>query len=430
MKLKFVFVFMLCLLVLGGAAVLAQDEVVLNLLAMDQAGNTPDEIAEIIARFEEANPGVRVEPQFVLYDGLYDTIVTSVSSNPPAFDIILVDDIWFSAFSDAGWVLDVSDRVTPEMREGIFPAAWDITTVNDVVYGLPFLLDQKYFYYNTQLLADAGFDAPPRTWEEVVEMSRVLKANGAVEYPMIWSWAQIEAVVPDFVTLLYGNGGQFFDENNQPAFNNEAGVATLQWMVDVYNEGLVNPASITSAEEDVRNTFSAGNAAFATNWLYMYGLAEDPEESQVAGQVGMSLMPVFESALAEGVESSTNNGSMGFAITAGSAHPDEAWNFLSFLTSPEIQTEFSVHQLPTYSTAFVEPTLDTLLAANEISSVTVPMFAEQFPWSHVRPKVPYYPEASRILQLAIQEALTGARTPQEALDSAAAQIVEIAQDYQ
>jgi multiple sugar transport system substrate-binding protein len=426
MKFRSLVMLALSMLLFGGIVASAQDEVVLNLLTMDQAGMTPDEMSEIIARFEEAHPGVRIEPQFVLYDGLYDTIVTSVSSNPPAFDIILVDDIWYAGFAEAGWVLDVTDRVTPEMRKGVFEAAWDITTVNDVVYGLPFLLDQKYFFYNTEILAAAGYDAPPRTWEEVAEMSRKIKANG-VEYPMIWSWAQIEAVVPDFVTLLYGNGGQFFDENNQPAFNDEIGVATLQWMVDMTNEGLVNPASITSAEEDVRNVFSAGNAAFATNWLYMYGLAQDPAESQVAGKVGMALMPVFQSALDKDIESSTNNGSMGFAITAGSEHPDEAWAFLEFLTSEDIQIEFSEHQLPIWQTSFEE---SSLVEANDINKVTVPMFAEQFPWSHVRPKVPYYNEASRILQLAIQEALVGSKTPQEALDGAAAEIMEVAADFE
>lgn len=415
--------FLLLTCLLWGGVVSAQDEVVLNLLAMDQAGMTPEEFTEIITLFEAENPGVRVEPQFVLYDGLYDTIVTSVSSNPPSFDIILVDDIWYAGLADAGWILDVTDRVTPEIREGVFEAAWDITTVNDVVYGLPFLLDQKYFYYNTRILAEAGFTDPPQTWEELEEMARAIKAAGLVEYPMIWSWAQIEAVIPDFVTLLYGNGGEFFDEDNNPVFNSPEGVAVLQWMVDMINEGLVNPASITAAEEDVRNTFSAGNAAFATNWLYMYNLAQDPAESQVAGEVAMSLMPVFESARAAGIESSTNNGSMGFAITAGTPAPDAAWDFISFLTSEDIQVQFSTHQLPTWETAFDVPALQ------EANPVTVPMFAAQFPWSHVRPKVPYYNEASRILQLAIQEALTGAATPEDALNNAATQIIEVAASY-
>lgn len=405
-------------------SVTAQDEVVIQVVSMDQAGMTPEEMREIADKFEAENPGIRIETTFVLYDGLRDLLVTSISSDPPAFDVVLVDDIWFSEFADAGWILDVSERITPEMREGIFEAAWEITTVDGVVYGMPWLLDQKYFFYNTRILAEAGFDAPPTTWEEVAEMSRVMKEQGLVEYPMIWSWAQIEAVVPDFVTLLYGNGGQFFNEDNEPVFNDEKGVQTLQWMVDMIEEGLVNPSSIAAAEEDVRNVFSQGQAAFATNWLYMYDLAQDPNESQVAGEVGIALMPAFESAKAEGIESSTNDGSMGFAVTSGSEHPDEAWAFIEYLTSEPIQIEYSAHQLPIWQTAFDEPALI------EANPVTVPAFAQQFPWSHVRPKVPYYAEASRILQLAIQEALTGAASPQDALDDAVEEIRELAEDFE
>jgi multiple sugar transport system substrate-binding protein len=187
---------------------------------------------------------------------------------------------------------------------------------------------------------------------------------------------------------------------------------------------LINPASLAAAEEDVRNVFSQGNAAFATNWLYMYDLTQNPDESQVVGEVGMALMPAFQSAVDEGILSATNDGSMGFAITEGSTHPEEAWAFIEFLTSEPIQIEFSAHQLPIWETAFAN---EDLIARNP---VTVPMFAEQFPWSHVRPKVPYYNEASRIIQIAIQEALTGAATPQEALDNAVAQIEEIAAEYQ
>jgi multiple sugar transport system substrate-binding protein len=54
------------------------------------------------------------------------------------------------------------------------------------------------------------------------------------------------------------------------------------------------------------------------------------------------------------------------------------------------------------------------------------MFSEQFPFAHVRPKVAYYLEASKALQLALQEALTGKKSAQQALDEAAAKWVELA----
>ena len=64
-------------------------------------------------------------------------------------------------------------------------------------------------------------------------MAKVMKDKGLVEYPIVWSWAQAEAAICDWVVLLYGNGGTFLDEQGQPAFNNEKGVETLTWMVQV-----------------------------------------------------------------------------------------------------------------------------------------------------------------------------------------------------
>lgn len=415
------FVLIVALVVVAvGSPARAQDEITINVVGMDQAGMTPEELDAIAARFEEQNPGVNVETTYVLYDGLHDLLVTSISSNPPAFDVVLVDDIWYAEFVDAGWVLDVTDRITDDMRAGIFESSWDITSVQGKVYGMPWLLDQKYFFYNTRILEEAGIAEPPRSWEELVEQAQMIKDQGLVEFPMIWSWGQYEAAICDFVTLLYGNGGVFFDENNQPVFNNEQGVQTVQWMKDMIDQGLVNPSSIAAVEEDVRNVFSQGQAAFATNWNYMYSLTQNPDESQVVGEVGMALMPAFQQGLDGGVESATINGSMGYSVTAGSEHPDEAWQFIEFLTSEPIQIEYSAHQLPIWKDAFENQELI------DLNPVTTPMFALQFPWARVRPKVPYYNEASRIVQVALQEALTGAKTPQQALDDAVAQIQEVA----
>jgi multiple sugar transport system substrate-binding protein len=402
----------------------AQDEVVISIVSMDQAGMTPDELDEIATRFEEANPGIKVETNYVSYEGLHDLLVTSVSSSPPAFDIFLMDDIWFAEFADAGWLLDITDRITPDMRAGIFESAWPVTTVDDVVYGMPWLLDTKYFFYNTRILQEAGFDAPPTTWEELAEQSRVIKEKGLAEYPTIWSWAQAEAIICDFVTLLYGNGGQFFDENNEPVFNSEQGVQVVQWMVDMVDEGLANPSSITSLEGDVVNVFAQGNAAFTVNWLFAYAQSQSSEDSLVVDEVGMAPMPVFQAGADQGIVSSSINGSMGFALAAGTEHPDEAWAFLKYLSSEPIQIEYSTNQLPIWTASFEKPELV------DVNPVTVPMFAAQFPYANVRPKVPYYNEMSRIIQIALQQALTGEKSPQEALDDAVAQVKDVQSMYE
>jgi multiple sugar transport system substrate-binding protein len=396
----------------------------IRVLTMEQAGPTVEEMNAIVEEFNKANPNIKVEIEYVSYDALHDKITTAMASTPPAYDVFLVDDIWYAEFAKAGYILDVTDRITKDMRDKIFTASWDITTVGGKVYGMPWLLDEKYFYYNEELLSQAGFSAPPKTWEELVDQAKVIKEKGIVEYPIVWSWGQYEAAICDWVTLLYGNGGRLVDDSGKPVFNDETGVKTLTWMLQTIDEGITNPASVSYVEEDVRNVFSQGKAVFATNWVYMYDLVNfNAEQSQVTGKIKMSLMPAFANS---GVQSATINGSMGFSVAATSPNKDAAWKYIEFLTSEDVQNRYSAHLLPIWQTSYQGESLNKLMGYTPANATTVPMFNEQFPFAHVRPKVAYYPEASKALQLALQLALTKQKTPQQALDEAAAKWVELA----
>ena len=197
---------------------------------MDQAGLKPAEIDQIARDFEAKNPDIKVVMEYVGYDYVHDKIVTGMAAKPPAYDAAMIDVIWPDEFIKAGYLLDVTNRVTPEMKSGIFPAAWNGVTRNGKVYGMPWLMDVKYFMYNKDMLQQAGFNAPPTTWEELVDQAKVIKEKGLAEFPVIWSWNQKEGVVCDFTVLLFGNGGAFLDKDGKPVFNNEKGVQVLTWM--------------------------------------------------------------------------------------------------------------------------------------------------------------------------------------------------------
>lgn len=398
--------------------------VTVRVLSMEQAGPTSDEMNTIVAEFNKANPNVQVQIDYVSYDALHDKITTAMASTPPAYDVFLVDDIWYAEFAKAGYVYDVTDKLTADMKSKVFKAAWDITTVDGKTYGMPWLLDQKYFFYNEELLKQAGFNEPPKTWEELLDMAKAIKEKGIVEYPIVWSWGQYEAAICDWVTLLFGNGGTLVDKDGKPAFNNEIGEKTLAWMLKTIEDGYTNPASVSYVEEDVRNVFSQGKAVFASNWNYMYDLVNNnPDESQVTGKVKVMLTPAFEGS---GVESATINGSMGFSVAANSPNKDVAWDYVVYLTSEDVQNRYSAHLLPVWQSSFEGDAGKKLESFSEVTKVMVPAFNMQFPFAHVRPKVAYYPEGSKVLQLALQEALTKQKTPKEALDAAAAKWIELA----
>jgi multiple sugar transport system substrate-binding protein len=141
--------------------------------------------------------------------------------------------------------------------------------------------------------------------------------------------------------------------------------------------------------------------------------------------VGITTTPVFESVAKEGVISASVDGSMGFSIVATSANQDAAWEYLKFLTSEPTQRKYSLHQLPMWKASYQGDSLKELQGLSDVLKVTVPIFGEQFQFAHVRPRIPYYVEGSKQLQLALQLALTKQKTAKEALDEAAASWVEL-----
>jgi multiple sugar transport system substrate-binding protein len=400
--------------------------VTIHLLTMDQAGLKPAEIDQIARDFEAKNPDIKVSMEYVSYDSVHDKIVTGMAAKPPAYDAAMIDVIWPDEFIKAGYLLDVTNRVTPDMKTNIFPAAWNGVTRNGKIYGMPWIMDVKYFMYNKDILQKAGITNPPTTWEELLDQAKIIKQKNLAEFPIDWSWAQKEAVICDFTALLFGNGGAFLDASGKPVFNNDKGVQTLTWMKSTIDQGLTNPSAISNDENAVEADFLAGKAAFAVNWLFQYSDSNDSTKSQIVGKAAFAPMPVFDAAAKAGVKGSSVDGSSSSAIMATTPYPDQTWKFLTYLASNEIQTKYSAEMLPIWQNDFQGDNLAKLEAATPINPVTVPAFLAQFPYANERPTVPYYNEGSTALQLAIQEALTGVKSPKDALDEAAATWVKLA----
>ncbi len=422
--------FVLALLFLVGtvgcASKPAAGPVTIHVMSMDQAGLKPAEIDQIARDFEAKNPDIKVSMEYVGYDNVHDKIMTGMAAKPPAYDAAMIDVIWPDEFIKAGYLLDVTDRVTPDMKSGMFPASWNGVTRNGKIYGMPWLMDVKYFMYNKDMLQKAGIAAPPTTWEELVDQAKVIKQKGIAEFPVIWSWNQKEGVVCDFAVLLFGNGGSFVDASGKPAFNNDKGVQALTWMKQTIDDKLTNPSSVSSDEPAVEADFLAGKSAFAVNWLFQYSDSNDATKSQIVGQAAFAPMPVFKAGADAGIKGSSVDGSSSFAIMATTPYADQTWKFLTYLASNDVQTKFSAEMLPVWQTDFQGDALAKLEAATTTNPVTVPAFLAQFPFANERPTVPYYNEASAALQLAIQNALTGVKSPKDALDEAAATWVTLA----
>lgn len=398
-----------------GGATTPSGPVTLSALFMSQAAYSEDDVRAMTDAFTAANPTVTVNLEFVAYDALRDKIVTDQAGGSGTYDTVLMDAIWPAEFAKAEIVRDITDKIPADYKSGVFESAFAGAAYQGKFYAVPWINDTKFLFYNKQMLADAGFSAPPTTWDELLTQAKAIKDKGIVEYPLAWSWAQAEAAICDWTQLAATMGGaNFVDDQGKAQFNQGGALAALEWMKQTIDDGLTNPASTGFLEEDVRNTFSAGSAAFALNWTYMFNLANDPAESTVAGQVGVAPSPGQGDVATSGV-----NGGMGIAITRSSKNPDVAVQYALWMASQQMQNKYAALSLPMWKSSFDDE------AVTKTSPELFAAAKTEFTNLVVRPVVPYYTPLSGALQVAIQEALAGQKTPQQALDDVAAKLADL-----
>ena len=382
-------------------------ETEINALFMAQAAYSEADVRAMTEAFTAANPDISVTLEFVPYEGLHDKTVLAQGSGG-GYDVVLFDVIWPAEYAANNVLVDVSAKITDEMKAGVLPGAWTTVQADSKYYGMPWILDTKYLFYNKEILEKAGIANPPKTWEELMDQARIIKEKGLADTPIAWSWAQAEAAICDYTTLVSAYGGAFV-KDGKPVFDQGGALDALTYMVDSYKSGLTNANSKEFLEEDVRRVFQNGDAAFALNWTYMYNMANDPADSKVAGKVGVVPAP----GVAGKSEVSAVNGSMGLGVTTGSAHPDEAWSYIQFMTSQPVQNQYAKLSLPIWASSYDDPAVTA--GQEELITAAKSALAAMYP----RPTTPKYQELSSALQQAIQEALLGQASPADALKTAA-----------
>ena len=401
------------IMVMGLSIPAFAEGVTLNAIFMKQAGYSEDDVLAMTQAFTEST-GIQVNPTFVAYEELAPKILTSAASG--GYDVILGDCIWPAQFAKAGLVLDVTDRVSALDLDDIYQGALDATKYEGKYYGMPLLNDVKYMFVNLELLKQAGIEAAPTTWDELIADAKACKEQGVCEFPIVGCYAQAECLICDYTCIAGSFGGSFVDENNQPTLDSAENIAALDFMAQTLKDGLCNPKSLEMIEDDVLSTFAAGNAVFAINWTYQYASMNDEAQSSVVGQGAITPIPGTDKA-----QSATVNGGMPLMITAGCQHPDEAWQYMLFLASKEMQAKYCANALPIWKSLYTDPQVIETAGAEVVAASQI-----QFDFIENRPMVPYYNELSTAMQTEIQLVLLGQKTAEEALTGLQSVALELA----
>lgn len=358
----------------------------------------------VIEAFEEKFPNIKVEQREMPADTgqSHDQYVTALSSQSTEIDVFNADVIWPAEFAQANYVLEL-DRFIE--RDGInmedyFPGTVAAAKFNGKQWAMPQYTDAGVFYYRTDIV-----DEPPKTWDELIEMASELKGEKGTEHGYLMQAAQYEGLITNAMEFIASYGGEVVDENNNVVVDSPETIKALDKMKEIVTSDFVPENILNFMEIETENAWIEGNAVFARNWPYMMSSSNDEERSEIAGNVEMSRLPAGDEGTASAL------GGWMTMINRYSEHPEEAWEFVKFISGPEGQKISAVEggRPPTLAALYDDPEVQ------EVSSLFAnPEFREVLQTAVPRPVSPIYPEVSDIMQIEISKVLTGDQTSEEA----------------
>lgn len=385
-------------LALGPGAALAQKKIelwhVFNL--------ETDMIHGAIRNWNARNPAVQIAPRVVPLAQLNTefTKAIAVGSVP---DVILFGGESMASYSSQGAFEDLTDMIkASKIPYGqYYPGPKAAGTWNGKVYGLPRAVNTLALYVNDDMLAEKGVKVP-QTWSEFMAAAQKLTVPGKV-FGAAFSAIQSEEGTFQFLPWLY-QAGASPDRLDTP----EAAQALQLW-TDLVQKGYASRDVVTMRQYEATNTFIAGNAAMVVG-----GPWELPRvEKDARFKWSVALLPYHDDKKIR----ASSLGDYMLAIPKGAKNKEEAFRVIEYMQSDEVMaTAWETGRMPP------RPGIKT---TSKKFPQALTAFEEQMKFARVRGPHPQWPEISRPIQLAIQEALTGRAAPADALSKAAATLKPI-----
>lgn len=337
-------VLMLAVLVLSFSVAAAQDEdpIVIDFyypIAVD--GPLTEVIEGYAADFEAANPGIDINP---VYTGSYvqtrETILAEGAD--PVVDVAVMLAIDLFSFVEEGTIVPLDDYISEEQIEDTFDALWlNSYDEGGTLWSVPFQRSTPVLYYNADMLAANGYDAPPMNNEEMLAISTELTTEDrfgllipvAGNFP-IW-------MTESFVNA-YGQPLTTVDDPATVYFDTPEMIAALTYLVNLGEEFEVMPAG-GSAWGDTPTAFIAEQAAMIYHTTgSLSNILENAEF-----EVGVAFTPSGPAGEDEtGYGTPTGGGNLYIFDNPNAPKTQEeldaAWAWVEYLSSPEIQSDWGV----------------------------------------------------------------------------------------
>jgi ABC-type glycerol-3-phosphate transport system substrate-binding protein len=381
------------------------------LTLITQTGPRYQFAAEGMAKeYMKLHPDVEIKVEAFPSEEYVNKLALEVASQGKAFDLIWIDYKFIGGYADAGYLMPIDKYLEAnpdywkDVQEDMYPTILNMYQYKDHWYAIPNDGNTELFYYRKDLLEAAGLEVP-QTWDEVLAAAEKLH-NPPDVYAICGNFARYWAT--DFwLSMFFSQGGQIWDENFEPQINSEAAV----WSAEMFKKlaEYAPQEALTWEEADVYEAMgSAGICAMApAQWGG--AVLTNPDLASLADQIGVTVPPAIDP---ERTKLVLPMGGFGLGINAGTAYPDEAWDFLMFYTSRDNQQMLvSFTGQPARISALTDP-------VNVEMAPYFPALSDSLEYAVPRPVIAEYAKAEQIIGVELDNLLLGNKTTEQALNDA------------
>jgi trehalose/maltose transport system substrate-binding protein len=298
----------------------------------DSVGNGHVRDTALATRFtHDTGIKVTVQPHPAASDQAYADLVRAFSSHSSSPDVAMIDVVWPGAF--APYLVNLKPKLGKQAKLHLGSIVAN-DTIKGKLVAMPWFGDYGILYYRTDLLKKYGYKAPPKTWSQLFSMAAKIQAGERKTNPtfsgFVFQGNAYEGLTCDSLEWLSSVGAGHIIDNGKVTINN----AKARTILDAFRKqiGKITPQGVTTYQEDqTEGAFDNGNAAFARNWPYQYGIGAGAG-SKVKGKFSVTVLPH-----GTGGHSVGTVGGWQLAVSKFSKHKDAAIEFVRYMTSPAVE---------------------------------------------------------------------------------------------
>jgi trehalose/maltose transport system substrate-binding protein len=274
---------------------------------------------------------VNVVPHPAASDQSYSQLVRAFSQKSSSIDVAMIDVVWPGAF--APYLVNLKPKLGKQSKLHIKSIVQN-NTIGGKLVAMPWFGDYGILYYRTDLLKKYDYKAPPKTWGQLFTMARKIQ-NGEQKtnknfYGFVFQGNAYEGLTCNALEWIASSGGGTIISGGKATIDNAKARTILDAMRNQI--GKTTPRGVTSYQEDqTEHAFDDGNAAFARNWPYQYGIGATAG-SKVKGKFSVTVLPHGSAGKSVGTV-----GGWQLAVSKFSKHKNAAIEFVRYMTSPAVE---------------------------------------------------------------------------------------------